>query len=103
MTFLVRIARFLFWLLVVSWSVALLRRLVGWMVGKAAEQNQNAGYEAPGREAIARRLVKDPVCGMHIPEARGIPLREGEETVYFCSMECRERYLDGTKKLAANA
>ncbi len=39
---------------------------------------------------------------MHLAETLAIPLREGGELVHFCSMECRDRYLNGTKKFAAN-
>jgi hypothetical protein len=73
-----RVIRFLFWLLVLSWSVALLRRLVAWMLrgGTAAQPTQGVdvagGSEAAG---MARRLVRDPVCGAHVAEVLAIPLR----------------------------
>jgi YHS domain-containing protein len=50
----------------------------------------------------SRRLVRDPVCGVHIAEARAIPLRVGGEVVYFCSVECRDRYAGSEEKFAAN-
>jgi YHS domain-containing protein len=104
MTFLARIARFLFWFFVVSWSVWLLRRVFGWMVQNAAsapQQNReaSASSETPG---ASRRLVRDPVCGMHVDETLSIPLREGGELVHFCSIACRDAYIVDTKKLAAN-
>ena len=46
--------------------------------------------------------VRDPVCGIHLTEGLALPLRQGSETVYFCSAECREKYQDGMKKFAAN-
>ncbi len=36
MSFLARVMRFLFWLLVLSWSVTLLRRAIAWMLRGAA-------------------------------------------------------------------
>ena len=104
MSFLSRIVRFLFWLLVVSWSVALLRRVVGWMLRDAAG---NPSQDARGRntmhvEGAARRLVRDPVCGTHVAEEVAIPLREGGELVHFCSPACRDIYAGQVRKIAAN-
>ena len=104
MTFLSRIVRFLFWLLVVSWSVWLLRRVFGWMLRNAASTTQRSNdatvpAETPG---TSRRLVRDPVCGMHVDEALAIPLREGGELHHFCSLACRDAYAVTTKKSAAN-
>ena len=104
MTFLSRIVRFLFWLLIVSWSVALLRRAVRWMLRSAAATAPNDGSE-PGTGQMgetARRLVRDPVCGTHVAEEVAIPLREGGELVHFCSTACRDAYARSTRKLAAN-
>jgi YHS domain-containing protein len=112
-----RVIRYLFWLLVVSWSVALLRRLVMWMGQQAADRSSHsevrgaagavdvdASSEAVG---MARRLVRDPVCGAHVAEVLAIPLREGGELLHFCSAECRDEYLRGSggqsmKKIAAS-
>jgi hypothetical protein len=106
MSFLSRVMRFLFWLLVLSWSVALLRRAVAWMLRGGATAAQQNGVDASTSNqdaGIARRLVRDPVCGVHMAEVLAIPLREGGEIVHFCSVECRDKYVASTKKLAANA
>jgi YHS domain-containing protein len=104
MTFIARIFRFLFWLLVVSWGVWLMRRLVGGMFRNAAtteEQSTDAsvGGQTPG---TSRRLVRDPVCGMHVDETLSIPLRAGGELVHFCSIACRDKYAVSAQKMAAN-
>jgi YHS domain-containing protein len=99
MLFLARILRFLFWLLIVSWSVSILRRIVGRM-------GQGAGPAKPAadvpNEPLSQKLVRDPVCGMHVAEGLSLPLREGAEILHFCSAECRDKYLEGAKKFAAN-
>ena len=92
--------RYVFWVLVVSWTVRLLGRLVGQM-GSGAPQGKS--YVDVTKDAVSKKLVRDPVCGIHISEGLALPLRQGNETVYFCSAECREKYLDGNKKFAANA
>ena len=105
MNFFARVARFLFWLLFVSWSVWLLRRFFGWVLRQAAAKAQPAAA-APAPEqtsAASRRLVRDPVCGMHVDETLSIPFREGGELLHFCSPVCRDAYAVTVRKLAANA
>lgn len=97
-----RAMRFLFWLLVLSWTVSLLRRAVGWWLRGAATTSSQSTPEntEPARES--RRLVRDPVCGAHVAEVLAIPLNEGGELLHFCSTACRDQYMSGSKKLAAN-
>ena len=52
--------------------------------------------------ASARRLVRDPVCGVHIAEERALALRVGNEIVHFCSVTCRDQYVATEQKFAAN-
>lgn len=98
MAFLARILRFLFWLLILSWSASILRRLVDRM-GDGREEPDTG--DAPG-VTEAQKLVRDPVCGMHVAAELALPLREGTETVHFCSSECRDKYASAMKKFAAN-
>ena len=60
MTFLARIVRFLFWLLVASWAIWLLRSFVGWMLRNfttAARTSTETGTPMDGRQ-MGRRLVR---------------------------------------------
>ena len=98
MTFLARIVRFLFWLLVISWSMAILRRLVGKMGHQGRPENSTMDVE---NDATSKKLVRDPICGMHIAEGLALTLRQGNELQYFCSADCRDQYL-GTQKFASN-
>jgi YHS domain-containing protein len=100
MDFIARVFRFLFWLLIVSWSVALLKRLVGWMLRGATQASEQASQREPeisknsgGAVGVSRRLVRDPVCGAHVAEVLAIPLRENGELIHFCSTQCRDKYL----------
>jgi hypothetical protein len=112
---LARIFRFLFWLLIVSWSVALLRRALAWMLRGAMPSQADQGAtssaagtgvgSAPGDSqngAAVRRLVRDPVCGMHVAEVLAVPLRESGELVHFCSTACRDKYVNSTQRMAAS-
>jgi len=99
-----RVARFLFWLIFISWSVWLLRRLVGGLLrGAASGAPQSADASKPAQTtASSRRLVRDPVCGMHVDETLSIPLREGGELLHFCSLSCRDAYTVNNRKFAAS-
>src|SRR2546427_13094735 len=104
MNFLARVVRFLFWLLVLSWGLRLLRRIVGGMLrndqAPAPPTTDSAeGIPAP---SAARRLARDRVCGVHVDEPLCIPLRGGAELLRFCSPGCRDAYAATVSKLAAN-
>jgi len=43
--------------------------------------------------AASERLVRDPVCGVFLSALAALPLQHEGETVYFCSVRCREEYL----------
>jgi YHS domain-containing protein len=99
MAFIARMLRYLFWVVVISWGVAILRRLVGQM-GKGEFQS-TPPMDVPSN-AVTQKLVRDPVCGMHIAEGLALPVKQGAETLFFCSAECRDKYLSETRKFAAN-
>jgi YHS domain-containing protein len=99
MDFLGRILRFLFWVLLVSWAVKLLGRAIG-RAHAPRTAPDNAPPEALGR---SKRLVKDPVCGMHMAEELALPLQVHGEVVHFCSPECRAKYESSTVRQAASA
>ena len=101
MEFLGRLIRFVFWVLLVSWVI----KLVGRMFGRSNTPASQAGA-APGNDlpANGKRLVKDPVCGMHMAQELALPLNANNgETQYFCSPECREKYESSVLRRAANA
>jgi YHS domain-containing protein len=100
MTFIVRMLKYLFWLIVVSWSVAILQKIVRKMAsGPSDAQNHPSVPSAPANQ----KLVRDPVCGMHIAEGLALQLKHGGETVHFCSAECRDKFLDERPKISASA
>ena len=100
MTFIIRALRYLFWLLIVSWSVAILQRIVGKMV--SGNTGPRPDLDVPNN-AVNSKLVRDPICGMHVAEGLALPVRQGTEIVHFCSAECRDKYLNGTQKISASA
>jgi YHS domain-containing protein len=104
MIFIARIIRFLFWVLVISWGVRLLRWTLGSMLRKGASAQEQSTHASPSIDepGASRRLVRDPVCGMHVDETLSIPLREDGALLHFCSIACRDAHLGNVKKFAAN-
>ncbi len=45
------------------------------------------------REPLADVMIQDPVCGVYFPQKSGFPLDIGGKTLYFCSVECREKFI----------
>jgi YHS domain-containing protein len=61
-------------------------------VFRAAAPKSPGPTQVPPQEAarsISERLVRDPVCGLALPESRA--LQHGGE--FFCSTECRDRFI----------
>jgi hypothetical protein len=120
MDFLQRVVRYLFWLLVVSWSAWLLKKALAWMLRKAVGSGgpigRQYGYAGPAPRAGAgstassapqgdlapRKLVRDPVCGVYLAEVLAIPLRDSGQLLHFCSMACRDKYAVQVQRRAAN-
>ncbi len=38
-------------------------------------------------------MVKDPYCEIYFPSRSGVHLRKNDEDMYFCSKECRDRFV----------
>jgi len=105
MNVLARFARFLIGVLVLSWSMWLLRRVFGWLLREAENHSQQHAdsFSTTDVTKASRRLVRDPVCGMHVDETLSIPYRDEGELRHFCSIACRDAYLGSTKKFVANS
>lgn len=37
-------------------------------------------------------MKKDPICGTYIPENQALKYKDGGETYYFCSEECKSKF-----------
>ncbi len=58
----------------------------------------SSGKRAKSRTSVGpRRLVKDPVCGIYVDEEEAIKLKWQGEILYFCSEECRDKFLEQHK------
>lgn len=100
MTFIVRLLRFLFWVVVLTWGLSLLRRFLRAVGSRPAQGSRDLDVPT---DAVTQKLVRDPVCGIHIAPSLALTEKSGGETLYFCSAECRDKYLKDSRKSAANA
>lgn len=56
--------------------------------------NQQQVRQGPaGKVPLTGELKKDPACGTYISAASSIQEKVGGETFYFCSKECRDKYV----------
>ncbi|MBP1722261.1 MAG: hypothetical protein H6Q45_873 [Deltaproteobacteria bacterium] len=54
---------------------------------------QQGRREPASGPAIVDEMVIDPVCRVYIPRREALTARVEGETVYFCSRECMNKYL----------
>jgi YHS domain-containing protein len=47
---------------------------------------------SPPAAAGSTILHKDPVCGTYVSEAVAVALKQGGQTLWFCSEACRDKY-----------
>jgi len=82
----------------------MLGRAVRWLLRRVLNSyaRRESAPDSGQPAASSRRLVRDPICGVHIAEERAIPLRVRGEIVHFCSVTCRDQYVASEEKFAAN-
>jgi YHS domain-containing protein len=104
MNFLARVVRFVVGVVILSWGLKLLSRFFAWVMKTSGVPGGPPHYSPPGgaQQLVARPLMRDPVCGMHMPENLAITYRDDGELKYFCSAECRDKYASETLRRAAN-
>ncbi len=81
------LARIFFYILLGLAGFFLLRTVIS-LLGPAPSSSAGRGADS-GRGS---KMVKDPVCGIYIPEERAITRRIGGEVHYFCSQQCADEF-----------
>ncbi|HSF17807.1 MAG TPA: YHS domain-containing protein [Vicinamibacteria bacterium] len=87
------IIRFLYFVLLAILARLVFRTLSDF-VGSRSRAQVN-GSDAPRRTLHKGRMVRDPVCGLHLPEGRALTAVQAGERFHFCSERCRAAFLDG--------
>lgn len=76
--------------------IAMLLRLV-WrgLLQQVTAAGRGTGEPGVGRAPTIYKglMVKDPVCGLHVPESRALVSVQAGETIHFCSETCRAEYV----------
>jgi len=76
-----------------GWLGALARMLMNWAVGTSSTgASSQRSPTAPPSQAGSTMLHKDPVCGTYVSEAVALTLKEGGQTLWFCSESCRDKH-----------
>lgn len=90
--------RFLYFLLILFLARLAWNAIAATLMGQARGQMGARGAYRPRGEQTPRTInrglmVRDPVCGLHLPEDRALTeVRDGER-YHFCSEACRQSFL----------
>lgn len=91
--------RVILYLLFAVVLISILRGVIG-MVARVFSTLINAGQATPQRRSspqqevpLTGELKKDPSCGTYISAASSLKESVGGQTFYFCSKECRDKYV----------
>ena len=89
--------RAIFYLIVFVFLITVVRGVLGVVFrGFADLVNPKRPSHATGARAempLSGELKKDPVCGTYVSAATSIRESFKGETLYFCSSQCRDKYV----------
>ena len=71
------------------------RVVKSWMMQNKSPQKTVFGKAA---EEIEDDMVKDPFCEVYFSRRDGVHLKDNGEDLYFCSTECRDKYIASRSK-----
>ncbi|HNX41984.1 MAG: hypothetical protein BWY86_00845 [Candidatus Aminicenantes bacterium ADurb.Bin508] len=60
-------------------------------IGKTPPKGE--GSEKKDLQESRKEMVRDPVCGLFLPEEKAVVLKASGKNHYFCSSQCAERFL----------
>ncbi len=85
---------FLRLLIIVALFYLIFKVLRGWTTPGPGRTGVEAGRRpAPPGKARTEDLVKDPLCGVYFPRSEGLAYMVDGRVLYFCSVECRDKFL----------
>jgi YHS domain-containing protein len=83
------LVRWLYWLVI----AVVLRMVWRSLFGGALAAPRGGAASADSMPTIHKGLmVRDPVCGLHVPEGRALVEIRGGERHHFCSETCRASF-----------
>ena len=60
------------------------------LIGKSKKGPPKSGSESLPTQDV---LVEDPICKVCVPKKQALTLKDNDKIVYFCSIECREKFI----------
>ncbi len=90
--------RIIFWLLGLVLVISFIRGVIGIVLrGFSGIVNPQPGSQTRqttgGQVPLTGEFKKDPACGTYISAATSIHENVGGEIFYFCSAQCRDKYV----------
>ena len=80
-------------LLILAGLIFLLFRMVRSLFTPSRPRRQPS-QTGPRENAAISDMVQDPHCGVYVSKSEAVPVRTRDGTLYFCSEECRNKYLE---------
>lgn len=71
---------------------AVLRLWAGFLQGMQGQQTTTASSRGGRPSHVSVQMARDPICGTFVVPDRALELANGSESVYFCSVDCRDKY-----------
>jgi YHS domain-containing protein len=84
-------SRFIFQLLLYMVLFLVLRAIIAKLFSPSRSGKISPRHQS--EPAAGGELKKDPVCGTYVSAVGSITRTVKGETIYFCSPECRDKYL----------
>jgi YHS domain-containing protein len=90
--------RVILWLIGLVVMISLLRGIIGIILKGFGDllspSSRPQTRERPATQVpLSGELKKDPACGTYIAAATSLKETVGGETLYFCSKQCRDKYV----------
>jgi hypothetical protein len=79
--------RLLFYAILIYLAYRFLKPWIASLINSSNNDPQDSSSPAEAE------LIRDPQCGTYFLRQRGVEARIGGSSVYFCSNECRDKYL----------
>ncbi len=81
-------------LIIIGIAYLAYRALKSWMLKNVSAKPTVAGQTTGEIDDV---MIKDPFCHAYFPQRNGVHLRADDEDLYFCSKECRDRFIEMKK------
>ncbi|MBU1054419.1 MAG: YHS domain-containing protein [Proteobacteria bacterium] len=69
-------------------------KMLKYLMTPSASSDSKTDSKSDAADKLSDNLmIKDPVCEVYFPKKEGIFLNYGGQEMYFCSTECRDKFI----------